>query len=1204
MTTDRPIQVLLIEDNPGDARLVEILLGDVSSQTTRFLVRHAATLADGLDWLIGQQIDVVLIDLSLPDSHGLATIDRILAAAPEIPIVVLTGNTDEALAMQAVQRGAQDFLFKGESDGHLIARSLRYAIERHRVEMALRASEAHALAAENRLVDAVESVNEGFSLWDGNDRLILCNNNYRDLFRSAAPMLFPGVTFEEILAIEAAHDIDLGEVEPTDWCRERLQRHKRGAGRFQERLMDGRWIQISEHRTSDGGTVGIYTDVTETKQTQERINQLASEQDVILQNASVGIARSVHETITWANARFGLMFQFGDRPVEGFPLSALFPEPGDHTEIDRAAAKVLAEGRSYRADLPLKRRDGSLFWCRLISRAVHPDDASMGEILIFEDIEERKKAENALKASEQTYRTILNTTAEGYWRIDRDGRTDGVNRALCEMLQVPETQLMGRPMTEFVAPDSRAVLSSARRRLATQPQMVFELTLVDARGDQLHTLFSATAFDDAGSPHALFAFITDITARKRAEEGLRESEARFRRLADIAPVFIWMTNTTSHATYFNRGWIEFTGRPIESHMGEGWLDCLHPGDRGDYLRQRAEAVDRRLEFRLEYRVKPNEGAYRWLLEAGVPRSDEAGDFAGYISCAIDVTERKTAEEGMRLSAAVFENTAEAIMIADRNSRITAINPAFTRITGWEGPDVIGENPRILNSGRHDDAFFNAMYRELARHGHWEGEVWNRRKNGSVFPSWLTISQITDDQGQTCEFIALFSDITKRKEAEEVILHQANYDALTQLPNRTLFLDRLNSALLAAKRAGGRIALMFIDLDRFKWVNDTLGHAAGDQLLKMAAERLRGCVRETDTVSRLGGDEFTVVLSNIRDGTDVDRVAGTILDELARMFLIEGTEVFISGSIGITVFPEDGADVETLLKNADTAMYRAKEAGRNAFRFFTGEIDEKVRQRLEMENALRRALEHGELSVVYQPMIHLPSNRVMGAEALVRWTHPQKGPMNPSEFIPLAEETGLIMQIGEWVLWTACTQMRDWLDRGLPIERMSANISSKQCRQENFEQRLRQILERTHLSPDRLTLEITETVIIDNTQGSADVLHNLRTFGVHLSIDDFGTGYSSLSYLKRYPFDVVKIDRSFVSEVDSNPADAALVNAIISMAHGLGLTVVAEGAEKAAQVDFLRGKNCDFVQGYFFSPPMSAPDFETLIEGWTLSSASA
>ncbi|CCQ73112.1 EAL domain-containing protein [Magnetospira sp. QH-2] len=1067
-----PIRVLLVEDNLGDARLVEILVQESEARRDSIQFIHVDSLAAALKTLADDTFDVVLLDLSLPDSHGQGTLEKVLSQAPDLPIVVLTGTNNDAFAMAAMQKGAQDFLVKGDGDGRLIARSLRYAIERQRADRAMRDSEARASAAESRLIGAVNSVAEALVLWDADDKLVMCNENYRLFFPNAAAVLDSDVTFSDVIRAQAEVRRYESDQAKTEWIEKRIRRHLACDERFQQQLPDGRWVQISEHRTPDGGTVGIYSDITESKNTQEHLNRIASEQEAVLQNASVGIARLVGERVEWANARFGFLFGLGAASPSGLSIADLFYSPSDYAAMNRDAAPIHAENRTYRAELKLRRKDGTLFWCRFTSRAVAPQDPSQGAILIFEDVEERVQAEQAVKASERLYRTVIDTAVDGYWRFTPDGMTEEINKALGGMLGRNREDIVGRSIADFVEPDNKAILESHLNYLIQNRQASFELALRHLDGRTVYTRISATSLvDDPKTPTSFFAFVTDITDRIQAEEILR------------------------------------------------------------------------------------------------------------------------------LSAAVFENSADAIMITDANNHIKAVNPAFTRITHWPAEEVIGKDPAILNSGRHGSTFFNEMLEELSKSGHWEGEIWNQRKDGEEFAGWLSIAAIRDDQGTMVEYVALFSDITKRKEAEEVIRRQANYDALTQLPNRTLFLERLRSGLVQAKRAERRIGLMFIDLDRFKWVNDTLGHAAGDQLLQQAAERLTGCIRESDTVARLGGDEFTVILSQVAHTRDVERVASKILDRLASMFLIDDTDVFISGSIGITVFPDDGDDVETLLKNADSAMYRAKEGGRNAFRFFTGEIDEKVRIRLEMENDLRHALGAGELSVVYQPIIDLASDRISGAEALLRWAHPEKGPMNPGDFIPLAEETGLITQIGEWVLWTACTQVKTWQEAGLPIGRVSVNISSKQCRQDNFEERVNQILDRTGLAPEFLTLEITETVILEDSSGSANVLNNLHDQGLHLSIDDFGTGYSSLSYLKRYPFDVVKIDRSFIDEVASDAADAALVEAIITMAHGLDLTVVAEGAERQETVDFLKARDCDYIQGYFFSRPLPPADFEAFVEDW-------
>ncbi len=550
----------------------------------------------------------------------------------------------------------------------------------------------------------------------------------------------------------------------------------------------------------------------------------------------------------------------------------------------------------------------------------------------------------------------------------------------------------------------------------------------------------------------------------------------------------------------------------------------------------------------------------------------------------DISERVQAEQELRIAETFFNTTSEAITVTDAQNRIIRVNPAFCQITGYSAEEVIGQNPNLLSSGRNSAAFYREMWRSLQRVGRWQGEIWNRRKNGELFPEWLSIVAIRDAQGQVQQYMAIFSDITKRKQDEEKIWLQANYDSLTHLPNRNLFKDRLLQTMESAKRGGQRMALLFVDLDRFKWVNDTLGHAVGDMLLYEVAGRLQNIVRRNDTVARLSGDEFTVILGEVRDHYDVDRIAEKLIQHIAEPYNLEGHQVFTSASVGITLYPNDGDGIEQLLRNADAAMYSAKEAGRNVFRYFTQQMNEEAQRRLMLEAELRQVMARGELEVWYQPIVDA-AGVACGAEALLRWPHPQHGFIPPDEFVHLAEEIGLITEIERWVMLTACHDTVGLCEMLGEDFFVTVNISSVQCKSDQCWDVLGSVLEKSGLPAHCLKLEITERAMMENTTQVIELLKGVREIGVGLAIDDFGTGYSSLSYLKQFPINVLKIDRSFVDGLPDDGDDVALVEAIILMSHSLKLQVVAEGVETEAQQQFLRERGCDLYQGYYYAKPL-------------------
>jgi len=564
---------------------------------------------------------------------------------------------------------------------------------------------------------------------------------------------------------------------------------------------------------------------------------------------------------------------------------------------------------------------------------------------------------------------------------------------------------------------------------------------------------------------------------------------------------------------------------------------------------------------------------------------------------------------LEVARRVIDASLDGILITSPNFEIEFVNPAFTQVTGYTAEEALGRKPSLLKSGRHDDAFYRALYTSLTETGHWQGEIWNRRKNGEIYPEWLTINVIRDSDGEVSQYAAIFTDISDRKRTEERIKNLAHYDVLTGLPNRRLFIDRLQLAIANANRHDDLLAIMFLDLDLFKRINDSLGHGLGDQVLIETAERLLHSVREGDTVARLGGDEFTILLPRIDHVADAARLAERLIAQVKQPFIVGGHELYVTVSAGIALFPENGQTIEALLRNADTAMYRAKEMGRNAFQLYSPAMNARSFERISMETALRHALKRNEFRLVYQVKVDLTTGRMSGVEALIRWLHPEMGPVSPAVFIPLAENMGLIDEIGTWVLHEACRQCRHWHDLGLPPVRIAVNVSALQFREGDIPHIVAHALAETGLAPQYLELELTESVLMQRVDDVADVLRQLRAMGVRISIDDFGTGYSSLSYLKRMPIDALKVDRSFVHDIFGEGGKvteegAEIVSTIINLAHNLRLKAIAEGVETIEQANFLRARGCDEVQGFLISRPVSGEDLISLFDRNLLPQASA
>jgi diguanylate cyclase (GGDEF)-like protein/PAS domain S-box-containing protein len=564
---------------------------------------------------------------------------------------------------------------------------------------------------------------------------------------------------------------------------------------------------------------------------------------------------------------------------------------------------------------------------------------------------------------------------------------------------------------------------------------------------------------------------------------------------------------------------------------------------------------------------------------------------------VDLREHPAADECSRLWHSVLQNTAEGIMICDASARIVAVNPAFERITGYSERDVTGRTPRFLHSGRHGSTFYAEMWRRVLDTGRWGGEIWNRRRNGEVYAEWLTLNAVLGAQGKVTHYVGVFSDITDDKTREERLRRLTLFDALTELPNRAYLMQRLERATEVATREHGALAVLFMDLDRFKEINDSLGHDAGDALLRTISARIRTVVRHSDTVARVGGDEFVIVLEKLRDADDAAHVAQELLAAASRPLTVGGQEVALSACIGISLHPADGVSPGDLLRNADTAMHQAKHEGRNRFVYYVREMNEHAVAELQMENDLRQAVARRELTLHYQPQIDVASGAIAGAEALVRWNRTGHGLLPPAQFIPLAEECGLIGGIGAWVLDEALRQWAAWAAQGLPTVPVAVNASAIEFHEPGFVERVIKALSTHGVPAGQLELEITESVVMRDVEAAKLKLVQLHALGIKVSLDDFGTGYSSLSYLRHFTVDKLKIDKSFVADLATDPKTVQLVRAIIAFARSLGIRVSAEGVESRTQLAVLGREGCDEIQGFLVGPGLDASDFERLQREW-------
>ncbi|NEX21622.1 EAL domain-containing protein [Thiorhodococcus mannitoliphagus] len=682
----------------------------------------------------------------------------------------------------------------------------------------------------------------------------------------------------------------------------------------------------------------------------------------------------------------------------------------------------------------------------------------------------------------------------------------------------------------------------------------------------------------------------DITEAKRRELELRKLSL----VLEQSPASVMITDTQGSIEYVNPRFEEVTGYRADEVLGRK-PSFLKSGDTSEEeYRDLWETLSAGREWRGHFHNRRKDGSIFWESASISPVRDEAGRVTHFVAVKEDVTARKRAEDQLRMNATVFETTADAIMVTDADNRIKTVNPAFTRMTGYAPEDVLCKDPRILSSGRHNARFYRRLWERLLGQGSWSGEIWARRRDGSVFPALTSVVATKDDCGRVMEFVAVFSDMTQRKSDEQQIRYQANHDALTGLPNRALLQDRLELAIAAAQRAQRALAVLFVDLDRFKSVNETFGHVNGDQLLQKVTRRLDACVRQADTLARFGGDAFVILLPEVGSGAEVATVADKIIARIGQPFHLADREVYVGASIGIALYPEDAETADAMLLHADMATTRAKEAGRNRYQFFTIGMQRSVRAKAELEHELRRAIDRQELVLHYQPVVDAATRRPVHYEALARWHHPTHGMVSPDRFIPLAEETGLIEPLGRWVLETACRQLSAWQRMGWSHLGLAVNVSARQLELGFTAADVESILAASDVAATSLVLEITEGLMLDGRAEFCTRLQELRDLGVRLAVDDFGTGYSSLGYLKRFPVDELKIDRSFVQGLPDSSDDVSLVEAIIGMARSLGLELVAEGVEDERQLAFLRQRGCGLLQGYLLGRPASGEAVSELL----------
>ncbi len=815
------------------------------------------------------------------------------------------------------------------------------------------------------------------------------------------------------------------------------------------------------------------------------------------------------------------------------------------------------------------------------------------------EIADREHAQEVLRQSEERFRQMFENNASTLLLIEPDsGLIVDANAAAARFYGYSIERLRTMSIDQINALPASEIAAQRAPTIHQEPDC-FVLSQRLATGDLRSVEVRSTPIR-LGTGILLFSIVTDVTEREQAGQALVRSDRLLRDSQKAA-------NIGSYVNDLDAGTFECTSTLDEifgitkdyPHTNEGWVNFMHPDFMQTMHDALLESINHRKPFDAEYKIiRPSDGIERWMHGMGQIGHDDKGHAVSLIGTVQDITERKAAEEAQRIAATAFESQ-QGVIVTDTQHVILRVNKAFTRITGYTSEEAVGRTPRLLASGRHEPAFYAAMWESIKRTGQWQGEIWNRRKNGTVYPESLYLSAVRNEADVTTHYVGTFSDVTSARAAEVQIESLAFSDLLTGLPNRRMLLVQLQQAMIAGEREKRQGALLLVDLDNFKNLNDALGHEQGDLLLRQSAERLSACAGEGETVARLGGDEFVVLLkqldqSPLNAAMHAETVGNRILDALSQPFQLDASEISCSASIGISLFGEREDTIEPL-KRAELAMYEAKAHGRNALRFFDPRMQAVVNSRVALESRMREAIAARQFLLHYQPQV-TDKDQITGVEALLRWPDPKRGMVSPSEFIPLAEETGLILPIGNWVLETACRQLALWANEpALAQLTVAVNVSLRQFHQRDFVDQVLSTLARTGANPSRLKIELTESLLVTDLEGVIEKMNALKGKGVTFSLDDFGTGYSSLSYLKRLPLDQLKIDQGFVRDILIDRDDAAIARMVTVLAASMGLEVIAEGVETQAQRDFLDALGCHHYQGYLFSRPLPIQEFETLLK---------
>lgn len=1032
----------------------------------------------------------------------------------------------------------------------------------------------------------IEFVNEAFVKATGYSRAETLGQNPKLLHSGKTP----SQTYADMWA-----KLNSGEV----WKGEFVNKRKDGSEFIELAL-------ISPVHQADGRIshyLAIKEDITERKHLETALKESNDELHTLLNSMAEGAyGVDINGYCTFVNRSFLRILGYEDaNEIIGKHIHELI----HHSRPD-GSAYLATECRMYAAyrrnekihveDEVFWHKDGTAIPVEYWSQPIVTDGVVSGAIATFIDITERKKAETAALQASQYARSLIEASLDPLVTISPEGKITDVNTATERVTGVDRTSLIGSDFADYFT-DPEKARKGYQQVFSNGFVTDYPLAIRHISDKVTEVLYNASVFRDGNDKIlGVFAAARDITERKRIEAKLRDSESRLRAIIENEPECIKIVDANGNLVQMNPAGLKMIeADDMEQVIGKSVLSVIAPEHRKAFADMHERIIGGKTE-QLEYEIIGIKGGRRWVDTHAVPMKEADGHMV-HLAVTRDINERKHAENQLRIAATVFESQ-EGMLVTDANQTILRVNKAFTRITGYSSAEVVGKNPRLLQSGQHDQEFYNSMWEQVRQTGTWEGEIWNRRKNGEIYPEYLAIAAVKNQQGSITHYVGTLTDITLRKASEEEIERLAFYDPLTRLPNRRLLQDRLKPALALSQRSDRKGALLFIDLDNFKALNDTLGHDMGDLLLQQVAERLNACVRENDTVARLGGDEFVIMLEGLSEQTfeavrQSEAIGNKILAAINQPFQLGTHEYISTPSIGIALF--DGHDhSDELLKRADIAMYQAKTSGRNALCFFDPHMQHIITARVSLEDELRKALVGQQLQLYYQIQVESPG-RPVGVEALIRWFHPERGLIPPSDFIPLAEETGLILPVGQWVIENACAQLHRWQQEFATSKlALSVNVSAKQFFQADFATQVQACIQRYAINPKLLKLELTESILIKNIEDTIAIMNALGEIGVQFSLDDFGTGYSSLQYLKKLPLTQLKIDQSFVRDIASDKGDQAIVRTIVAMATSLNLSVIAEGVETEEQLQLLSSLGCSNYQGYLFSRPTPLENLDILL----------